>query len=376
MHYYDIPLCHALAEQGIELTFITCTETEVANSGEFAVRHTFAGIYGSRPMWWRGLNYVRALGSILSFAVTHRPSIAHFHYFLLPPMDLVLLRVLKGAGTKIVMTVHDVIPFDAARNQHRFFRQLYGLADQVIVHTEASKQELIDLAGVDANKVTVIAHGAPSYFAASRSVPMAEAKRALGLSPEAKTILFFGQIKRVKGLDVLIRAFAIVRESFPDSCLLIAGPIWKDDFGPYSQLVAELGLQDNVVIDLRYVPDSEVPIYFHAADVVALPYQRIYQSGVLLMAQAFGRPVVASAVGGLAEVIREGQTGWLVPAGDHTALAGALRRVLADSELAEAVGQRGRQQAEEQYAWPKLASEIRTLYRGVLGQLPSHQGAC
>jgi glycosyltransferase involved in cell wall biosynthesis len=125
---------------------------------------------------------------------------------------------------------------------------------------------------------------------------------------------------------------------------------------------------------LRYVPDSEVPIYFHAADVVALPYQRVYQSGVLLMAQAFGRPVVASAVGGLAEVIREGRTGWLVPPGDHAALGSALRRVLADSELAEAVGQQSRQQAEERYAWPRLAGEIKTLYHGVLDRLSSPQG--
>ena len=92
------------------------------------------------------------------------------------------------------------------------------------------------------------------------------------------------------------------------------------------------------------------------------------------MAQAFGRPVIASAVGGLAEVICDGETGWLVPPGDHAALAGVLSRVLADTESAEAVGQQGRRWVEEQYAWPKLAAQIKTLYSGVLEQTSSSRG--
>lgn len=374
MHYYDIPLCRALAQQGLELTFITCDETEVTDITGFAVQRTFSGIYGSRPMWLRGLNYVRALLAILCLVVSYRPSIVHLHFFLLPPMDWLFLRALRAMGIKVVTTVHDVIPFDAKPYQRRLFRALYSLSDKVIVHTEASRQELIDLMGVTSHKVAVVAHGIPSYFTAVRSVPKAEAKRALGLAPEAKAILFFGQIKHVKGLDVLIRAFASVQKHRPESWLVIAGPLWKDDFEPYAKLIRELGLQKNVLIDLRYVPDAEVPVYFHAADVVALPYYRIYQSGVLLMAQAFGRPVIASAVGGLAEVICDGETGWLVPPGDHAALAGVLRRVLADTESAEAVGQEGRRWVEEQYAWPKLAAQIKTLYSGVLEQTSSSRG--
>ena len=121
-------------------------------------------------------------------------------------------------------------------------------------------------------------------------------------------------------------------------------------------------MEQQLHLHLRHIPDDEVATFFAAADVVALPYQHAYQSGVLLMAMSYGCPVVATQVGGLAEVIRDGESGYLVPPGDPIALAEAIGRILDDPPAAQAMGHSGRVLVEERYSWSRIASLTRQVY--------------
>jgi len=367
MHYYDFALCDELRRRGMDVTLLTCDETAACDAPTgLPVRYPFRRIFGADPAWLRACRYGRALRHLAAQAAAESVHIAHLHYFLLEPADLVFLRCLRRQRVSIVITAHDVIPFHARFHTRTLFRQLYGLADALIVHTEQSRRELLAQFQLDPARVAVIPHGHYLPYTGEALIARQEARARLGLDLEQPVLLFFGQIKQVKGLDTLLCALPAVLAVHPQALLLIAGQVWKDDWGRYQALIDELALAAHVRARIAYIPDEDVAAYYRAADVVVLPYRRIYQSGVLLMAWSYARPVVASSIGGLAEEVWHGETGLLVPADDPAALAGALSELLADRSRAEAMGAAGRRLVEQKFAWDKIAARTADLYRALV----------
>lgn len=163
----------------------------------------------------------------------------------------------------------------------------------------------------------------PVYDCYSQSaVDRDAARRRLGLT--RRTLLFFGYVREYKGLEYLLRALPLVVREV-DAELLIVGEFY-DERSKYEDLVDRLGIRDRVTIVGEHVPDEEVGQYFAASDLVVLPYVSATQSGITQVAYAFGLPVVSTDVGGLPEVVRDGETGYIVPSRSETALAGAVVR--------------------------------------------------
>ena len=135
-------------------------------------------------------------------------------------------------------------------------------------------------------------------------------------------LLFFGKIRPYKGLRTLLEALALVRPQL-DFEAVIAGEFYTDP-RPYKRLARRLGLEEHLVWLDRYIPNEEVPGVFRRADLVVLPYVEATQSGVVPVAYQFGVPVIATRVGGLAEVVRDGETGYLVPPRDPASLAARI----------------------------------------------------
>lgn len=156
----------------------------------------------------------------------------------------------------------------------------------------------------------------------------AEALPSLDADQSTKTLLFFGYVRRYKGLDTLFRAMPAVLEKYPGGRLLIVGEFYEDRHD-YERLMDELGIADDVHIEDRYVANEEVGGYFRQADVVVMPYRRATQSGILSIAYAYDRPVVVTRVGGLPESVVEGKTGTVVEPEDPADLAEGILRVLA-----------------------------------------------
>ena len=155
-----------------------------------------------------------------------------------------------------------------------------------------------------------------------------EARRELGL--ERPTMLFFGYVRKYKGLGYLLKAIPLVLEKV-DAELLVVGEFY-DDRAAYDSLVERLGIGDRVKIVAEHVPDEDVGKYFSAADVAVLPYVSATQSGITQIAFAFGIPVISTNVGGLPEVVDDGVTGYIVEAEDADALANAIVRYFTGGE--------------------------------------------
>jgi glycosyltransferase involved in cell wall biosynthesis len=235
-----------------------------------------------------------------------------------------------------------------------------------VVFAEPNRRELIDSFGVAADQVSVIPHGSGNELFPTSSQESARA--ALHIEATKRVILFFGYIKRYKGLEYLVEAFDRVREEMDDALLLVAGAVSRhpSEFAEYSSLVEALQKREDVVCDSEYIPSSRVGLYFAAADVVVLPYVKTYHSGILMLAYAAGRPVVVTSTGMLAEDVREGSTGFVVPPKDSRALADRILEILALPDRGRAMGEAGRHLAETSHSWSAAAERSVALYRRLL----------
>jgi glycosyltransferase involved in cell wall biosynthesis len=175
-----------------------------------------------------------------------------------------------------------------------------------------------------------------------------------------------GQIKDVKGLDILIEAFPEVARKVPEVTLLIAGRPWKTDFSAYQTLINRLGINDKCVLHIRYIPNDQLPSYFAAADIVVLPYRKIYQSGVILLAMSSRRAVVVSDIPGMTEMITDEQNGYLFAAGSAASLADRLIRALHDDLGRASVAARALEYVRQNHDWEQIGEQTASLYRTVL----------
>lgn len=155
-----------------------------------------------------------------------------------------------------------------------------------------------------------------------------EAKQQFGFSSDDDVLLFFGYVRKYKGLDMLLRAMPEIIKNNPKAKLLIAGEFY-DDPKPYHDIINELALDSHVRMINRFIPNEEVAKFYAACDVVMLPYRSATQSGILGIAYGFERPVIISDVGGLAESVEEGKTGFVVPPESPAALAEAVKKFYA-----------------------------------------------
>lgn len=138
-----------------------------------------------------------------------------------------------------------------------------------------------------------------------------KSREKLGISSSSKVLLFFGYVRKYKGLDLLIEALPLVKKEYPDTKLLIVGEFY-DNPSVYTGRIKSLGLEDDVVLINRFVPNEEVAQFYEASDVVVLPYRSATQSGILNVAYGFFKPAVVTDVGGLSEFVKNGETGIIV----------------------------------------------------------------
>lgn len=315
--------------------------------------------------------YVR----LLRYAAGARPKI--FHILWNNKLEFLdrtfLLLYYRCMGRRIVLTVHNVNMKARDGNDGLLnrltLRVQYFLTDHLFVHTQRMQRDLEANFGVAPEKITVIPFGINSTIPAS-SLTRNEARRQLGLDRSDKVILFFGNIAPYKGLEYLVDALGFVVPRIPDCRLVIAGRVKGSElyWSSVEQQIDALRLRPHVVVRAEYVPDAETEQYFKAADVLALPYTFVFQSGVMSLAYNFGLPVIASDVGALKDEVVVGVTGFVCAPRDSVDLARKIEEYFA-SNLYLTLDSSGldiRRYAAERYSWSIVGSATRRVYANVL----------
>lgn len=271
------------------------------------------------------------------------------------PMLMTISSLVKRfTASKILFICHHITPPDGGPFDFLLARNVLLTGDYFIVMSNHDYAQLRAVLPRGNIRKTFL----PTYDMFDLYTPShEEAKRRLGISSEEKTILFFGFVRRYKGLRYLLEGMPHVLNRVPVR-LLIVGEFWEEE-QPYIEAIDRLGIRQHVSVVNAYVPNEEVGLYFAAANVVVLPYLEATQSGVLQMAYAFGKPVIVTSAGGLAEVVRDGETGLVVPPKDSSALAEAILRYF-EKEL-EVPFARKIAQDKDTFSWINLVHLIEEL---------------
>lgn len=366
MDYYDYGLCDGVSASGIDVALYTCDETKVPTGQSFEVLTVYKKIFGDDSSFIRAVRYFWGTTKTLYSCLRNKRTIVHFHWFHVGPLELFNIICAKLIRRKIVVTAHDVEAFAEGLSVSLFVRIAYNLCDSVIAHNEVSRGELIEKISIPSNKINVIPHG--NYFDLIQEMPdMDVSRKELGIPENAKVLLFFGQIKDVKGLDVLLEALKTIITKHSQVILVIAGKVWKTDFSKYDELINTYGIRDNCLLDIRYIPDNEISNYYSAANLVVLPYRRIYQSGVLLMAMSFGRSVVVSDLPGMLEVVTDNETGFVFRNGDSDNLSSVINSALENPSHIKEISVNAKNLMEKQYDWKKIGRSVVDIYNNLNG---------
>ncbi len=284
-----------------------------------------------------------------------QPDLVIFKYWLPffgPCFGTIARWVKRGTRTKVLFICDNIIPHEHRPFDVAFTRYAFRPVDYFIVQSRAVEQQLKEF--WPGATYRLVPH--PVYNIFGNPMDKQEARRALGI-PGARVLLFFGYVRAYKGLQVLIRAIASLPPEM-DVRLMVVGEFY-DDEQKYRTLVRELDVEDRIIFNSDYVANDKVGRYFSASDAVVLPYISATQSGIAQIAYNFDKPVIATDVGGLAEVIIDGKTGYVVPPEDASRLAAAIKKFYDEGQEAEFAA-RVRQE-KSKYSWDNMVASIEEL---------------
>lgn len=244
-------------------------------------------------------------------------------------------------------------------------------ADLLVAATQAEQTQLQFLYKADKRKIRIIPPGVDlGHF---YPIPSDEARQYIGLKPDANIVLYVGRIEPLKGVDTLIRAMSCMkfrRVMHPVYLMIIGGDPgvsreqMSSEMARLQALCDELCMEHTVVFLGKRAQDT-LPYYYSAAEVLVMPSHYESFGMVALEAMACGTPVIASQVGGLAYLVRDGETGYHVPDQDPEALCDRLLQVLGDPSRRERMGRRAAEYARD-YAWSNIAAKITRVYQELL----------
>lgn len=323
-----------------------------------------------RPLWAADRFLRAAANSVRALNQVAKGRFDIIHFQLITPLTDRFWIPAMARKVPMIITVHNVEPHKPTVGfTPSWFRPIYRCSDKLIVHSITNKHRLVEIYPELVDKIVVIPHG---VWVPTKRYSKEEARNRLGIPLNRKVILFFGGIRRNKGLDLLLEAMAVLCKRYLNSndppLLIVAGSLpVNESFTPYSQRIMELEIEKHVYAKIGFVPDEEVPYYFCASDVVALPYTDQFQahSGVLMLAYGYGVPVVVTDVGSLGETVREDGTGVVISQRDPDILAEALRSLLGNPDTHTRAAQNMLRLSVEKYSWRAVAEQTARVYEEV-----------
>lgn len=391
--HYVYQLCTALAGEGVDVTLVTTTDYELSSLphnfrvvkllhlwkrfDEEAVQSPGSNrffshyriLYTKIRRAFRAVRWVLAWGNLTFFLMRSKPDLIQFskmHF----AFEAYFIDFLRRRGLILTQICHE---FEEREGQGRIEALLLGVRKDVysnfsaiFFHAEENRNRFLALYSLVPQENThVIPHGNSSWLLNFKPLPsrIQQMKEQYRLRDLERVVLFFGLLAPSKGLDDLIDAFSIAHK-LCDAKLIIAGyPTKYIDIEVFKNRIAGLGLNDCVILDTRYLPVEEIGVLMEFATVVVYPYHSSTQSGALQAAYTFGRPVIATEIGGLPEAVENGKNGFLVPVRSPKDLAEKILLLVNNPELSRKMGAHAKYLSETRFSWTSIAKQIVVIYQ-------------
>lgn len=371
--YYTAYLSKALLEEGVDLTVGSITY--YLDPGCFSIRGIkpdpglldVVGKFRLPRLPRRILKLSEAMLNLAALAIRFLfvpPDVIHVQY--LPmlkwrlPLDFWFLEFCRKRGSKIILTVHDLLPHDTAELYKQTFYNLYQMVDGIICHSDHIKARLEGEFAVPAGKIDVIPHG--PFFYDLPDTGSEATLRSLGVEQDKVLVLWQGIIFPYKGIDLLLNAWQKVEARDEAACLVIAGTGAPELLEQIREQVNQLGLK-RVHLEFRFITTEELVALYRAADIVVYPYRAITTSGALATGLALGKTIVASDLPVFRELLRSRENALLVDSCNSDELGSALTELSCDPELREKLAKSVREMNFGNQSWLAIAKKTARMYR-------------
>ena len=395
--HYTYQLCTALADEGLDVTLVTGKEYELAHLphnfqvnnmldlwslfdpqaaqsiGANALQRRWQKLRRTARRGQRAIRLISAWVSLTRYLTELKPDIVQFSKINFP-FEAIFLAQMRRRGLLLTQICHE---FELRESRGgafsslvlRAYADIYKNFSAIFFHANENREKFLSLFPfVQRERTHIIPHGNSGWLL--RHFPqdhdLDTFRLRYGLRRGQPVVLFFGLLAPSKGIEDLIEAFAVVRQA-SDAKLLIAGyPTKHFNVDQVKEKIATLNLSEHVALDLRYIPLEEVSPLMELATVAVYPYRSSTQSGALQVAYTFGRPVVATEVGGLPEAVEHGRNGFLVPACSPPELADKILTLVRKPELAKLMGEYARHLSETRFSWRAIARQMVQVYHSLL----------
>ena len=364
-HFYIFGQAKGLSKSGLDVSIYTNNVTNNPNYDGVKFYQFYKDIFGGKSKLVSGFRYI--LGSVFSLfhAKFNGVKICHYHIFhvsILVFFDFILSKIL---GLKVVYTIHDVVSFENSRSSDKLSNWIYKRANKILTHNKFSEDIFRRHYKNINTEIDIIPHGNYVPFL-KISKDKILSRNHLKIPQNKKVLLFFGMIKKVKGLEILLQAMKEVIEKNSDVFLVIAGRVWKNDFSIYQKIIDDNKLLNYCLIHNKFIPHEDVDHYYASADLVVLPYTRIYQSGVLMMSMSYEKAVIVSDLPPLTEVVQDMKTGFVFESENPKSLSEKLNQILADTNKLEEVRIKGSEHIKSKYDWLEIGKATKKSYQSIL----------
>ncbi|MFT3701791.1 MAG: glycosyltransferase [Agriterribacter sp.] len=278
-----------------------------------------------------------------------------------PALGSILRLAKKNKHTKVIAITDNIFPHEKRPGDKMFTQYFLNTCDGFVTMSE---KVLSDLRSIETSKpAKFVSH--PLYDNFGDIISKEVARKELGLTANGRVILFFGFIRKYKGLDILLDAMKMVKNQVAQKHetpvqLLVAGEFYEDD-KPYLQQVKDNGIEDIVILRTEFVADSRVKYYLCAADVVVQPYRNATQSGVTPLAYHFEKPMIVTNVGGLTAMVPEGKVG-LIAAPEASSIAEKIQEFYS---MGEAHFSPGIIEEKKKYTWDNITRSIFDIWQNL-----------
>jgi glycosyltransferase involved in cell wall biosynthesis len=398
--HYAYQICTALAEGDADVTLITARDYELKDfhhnfyldnrlrmwqlfdprSSEITYTRSLMEIW-RRVLWTfrRGRRAMRLIImwiGLTNHLLRQKPDIVQFGKINFP-FEAFFLARLKKKGLVLTQVNHEFERRESSgllsRQVDKLYTNIYENFSAIFFHARENRERFHSLMNVPREITHIIPHGNERFFLtqAAKTGKHVDLRKHFGLQDDELVVLFFGVIAPSKGLPDLIDAFAQVASKSPAKLIVSGYPSKYIDINEIQRQIDGLGIHDRVILDMRYIPIEEVAPLLKLSTVVALPYHNSTQSGALQVAYTFGRPVIATSVGGLPEAIEDGKSGFLVPPHAPELLAEKILILLNDASLTHSMGEYAQRLSETRYSWTPIGARVLEVYQQLLSRASS-----
>lgn len=274
-----------------------------------------------------------------------------------PALGTTIRQMVGSRSTKTISIIDNIIPHEKRPGDALFTTYFTRSVDGFVVMSHQVERDMT--AFIDQQPVVYAPH--PIYDSYGEILSRSEAMAHLGLDPQYEYVLFFGFIRKYKGLDLLLESFAVARRSRPSLRLIVAGEYYSDA-AEYETLLDSLRIRDYVTMHTDFIPNEEVRYYFCAADLLAQTYRSATQSGISQLAIHFEKPILSTNVGGLPETTIHMETGYLVDV-DVEQISQQMVDHFGGEQVRDFTA--GIQKLKEQFSWSNFADQLVSLYKKI-----------